>query len=476
MQSRSLGLGFLGLVCLDTLGVLLAYQVTVDVRVTLNSVFHRSFSGDLPYQLMPPLAYMMAAYLGAFAVAGLYHEPLHRSGLDVLGRVARGSTLAVMLIVVGAFFLSRSLYSRSLIVTLLVTSIVALGLLRVLTVSAVSCLRRRGLWVQKVAILGNGTRSDKIARHLQEGDGQYLVAGRIASSAHKATTENGLAVLGGIDDLEGVINQHRIDRILVTDDGLSQTHYVNLVRACERMGVQVDKTADVFGEVPKRLWVVRGLPLVSVVYVELSRWDQITKRLVDMMVGSLLLAALLPLLALIAFAVRMESPGPALFCQLRRGKGGRYFNMLKFRSMKNGAEEERIRYGYLNASDGVLFKIRDDPRVTRVGRFLRKFSLDELPQLINVMRGEMSLVGPRPLPNGDIEPFLDDGSLRYWIDKREDVLPGITGLWQIRGRSELSFKEMLTLDIHYIKNWSFGKDLEILARTLPVVVSGRGAY
>ena len=476
MQSRSLGLGRLGLVCLDTLGILLAYQATVELRVALNSVFDRSFSGELSYQLMPPLAYLMVTYLGAFGLVGLYREALHRSRVDVLGRVLRGSTLAVMLIVVGAFFLSRSLYSRSLIVTLLVVSVLVLGALRCTMVTAVSLLRRRGFCVQQIAILGNGIRSDKIAYHLEQTGGEYRVAGRITLPGNHAGSSNGLGSLGGIDDLPEIINRHRIDRILVTDDGFSEAHYLNLVRACERMGVQVDKTADVFGEVPKRLWVVRGLPLVSVVQVELSRWDQITKRLVDVAIGSIFLVGLLPLLALIAVAVRLESHGPVLFRQLRRGKGGRYFHMLKFRSMKEGAEEERSRYGHLNASDGALFKMREDPRVTRVGRILRKFSLDELPQLINVIRGEMSLVGPRPLPNGDVEAFLDDRSLRYWIDKREDVLPGITGLWQIRGRSELSFKEMLTLDIHYIKNWSFGKDLEILARTLPVVVSGRGAY
>lgn len=476
MQSRSLGLGFFGLVCLDTLGIFLAYQVTIDLRVALNSVFDRSFSGALSYQLMPPLAYMIAAYLGAFGLVGLYRDTHHRSRLDVLGRVLRGSTLAMMLIVVGAFFLSRSLYSRSLVVTLLLVSVVVLVALRATTITVVSFLRRRGFCVQQIAILGNGTRSDKIAHHLRQSGGQYQVRGRIALPGHATGGGNGLSVLGGIDDLPEIINRHRIDRILVTDDGISEAHYLNLVRACERMGVEVDKTADVFGEVPKRLWVVRGLPLVSVVHVELSRWDQITKRLVDVAVGGLFLLGLSPLFALVAVAVRLESPGSVFFRQLRRGKGGRYFHMFKFRSMRLGAEEERVRYRHLNASDGALFKVRGDPRVTRVGKVLRKFSLDELPQLINVIRGEMSLVGPRPLPNGDVEAFLDDGSLRYWIDKREDVLPGITGLWQIRGRSELSFKEMLTLDIHYIKNWSFGKDLEILARTLPVVVSGRGAY
>jgi exopolysaccharide biosynthesis polyprenyl glycosylphosphotransferase len=466
----------LGQVCLDALGVAIAYQVTVLVRVALNDVFHRSFSGDLSYQLMPPLPFMIAVYLTAFAIAGLYEGAANRSPLEVLGRVARGSTLAAMLIVVGGFFLSRNVYSRSLVLTLLMTSILALGLLRILRSSAVSFMRQRGLWVQKVAILGNGRRSDKIARHLQQEGNQYWVAGRIVPPGQQVASDNGLAVLGGIQDLESVINQYRIDRILVTDDGLSEAHYLDVARACERMGVQLDKTADVFGEVPKRLWVVRGLPLVSIVSVDLSRWDQIIKRFLDLAAGLLLSLLLLPLLSLIALVIRIESPGPILFTQLRRGKGGRYFKMLKFRSMRIGAEKERSQYRHLNATDGALFKMCDDPRVTRVGRILRKFSLDELPQLLNVMRGEMSLVGPRPLPHNDVEAFLDDSNLRYWIDKREDVLPGITGLWQIRGRSELSFDEMLTLDIHYIKNWSFGMDLEILARTLPIVVTGRGAY
>jgi lipopolysaccharide/colanic/teichoic acid biosynthesis glycosyltransferase len=198
--------------------------------------------------------------------------------------------------------------------------------------------------------------------------------------------------------------------------------------------------------------------------------DFALKRTFDIVGATLLLILLSPLLLLITLSVRLSSRGPIVFRSMRRGIGQRPFPCLKFRTMHTDAEERQADLEELNEASGALFKIREDPRLTQVGRMLRRFSLDELPQLINVLRGEMSLVGPRPLPERDYE-MLDD-----WHRKRYLVLPGVTGLWQVSGRSELDFDDLVHLDFIYLESWSLALDLTILLKTLPAVLLRRGAY
>nr|WP_206313827.1 sugar transferase [Streptomyces coryli] len=193
------------------------------------------------------------------------------------------------------------------------------------------------------------------------------------------------------------------------------------------------------------------------------------KRLIDITGASFLLLLTAPLLALIALAVAATSPGGCLYRQARAGQGGAAFTMLKFRTMRSGAAAERDALAERNESDGHLFKLQDDPRVTPVGRLLRRCSLDELPQLVNVLRGEMSLVGPRPLP-------VTDSDYTGEARRRLAVLPGVTGPWQVSGRSELSWDDMVRLDLDYVDNWRLRRDLSILARTLPAVLAARGAH
>ena len=196
----------------------------------------------------------------------------------------------------------------------------------------------------------------------------------------------------------------------------------------------------------------------------------VVKKAFDLVVSLVVVLVGLPLSLLIALAIRLDSRGPALYRDRRVGVGEREFGMLKFRTMVQGAGEQQAVLEEHNEAGGALFKIRDDPRVTRVGRMLRRLSLDELPQVLNVLRGEMSLVGPRPLP------LRDYRQLDAWHRKRYHVLPGITGLWQISGRSNLTFDDLVRLDFYYIENWSIWLDISILVKTLPAVIAGRGAY
>ncbi|HEY3268952.1 MAG TPA: sugar transferase [Armatimonadota bacterium] len=226
---------------------------------------------------------------------------------------------------------------------------------------------------------------------------------------------------------------------------------------------------------PPRSKTVRENPMQDVASSNLHaapapRSYAVMKRCLDLTVASLGLVALSPALAAVALAIKLDSRGPVFFRQLRVGKGHRPFYCLKFRSMTADAEKRREEIAHLNEVDGPVFKIRNDPRVTRVGRVIRKTSIDELPQLINVVRGEMSLVGPRPPLPAEVDKYEE------WMHRRLDVPPGITCIWQISGRSNVSFEQWMQMDIDYIESCSLVTDVRILLRTVPAVLFGRGAY
>jgi len=213
-----------------------------------------------------------------------------------------------------------------------------------------------------------------------------------------------------------------------------------------------------------------GIPLVGLKETSIPRAGRVLKRALDIILSLAGLIILAPFLIVVAILIRLDSPGPALFTQRRVGEDGRLFNIYKFRSMRMGAEEQQAQLQELNQASGPLFKIKADPRLTRMGRFLRRSSVDEFPQFFNVLRGEMSIVGPRPGLPPEVAKY------EAWHRQRLEVPPGITGLWQVSGRSELSFDEMCMLDVYYIENWSLGLDLAIMLKTVPRVLFADGAY
>jgi exopolysaccharide biosynthesis polyprenyl glycosylphosphotransferase len=215
---------------------------------------------------------------------------------------------------------------------------------------------------------------------------------------------------------------------------------------------------------------IEGIPLLDVGHVELSRLNMAVKRTFDLVFGGIFFVLILPLLAALALLIKLDTPGPVLFRQQRMGRGGRTFDIFKFRSMGNGADSLRDELADQNEYSGPMFKMKSDPRVTRVGSVLRRWSLDELPQILNVLRGEMSLVGPRPLWTEEAK------QCRGWTQKRLDITPGMTGLWQVLGRSDIPFDEMVKLDYLYVTAWSLGWDIKLLLQTIPAVLEKRGAY
>jgi exopolysaccharide biosynthesis polyprenyl glycosylphosphotransferase len=281
---------------------------------------------------------------------------------------------------------------------------------------------------------------------------------------------DGLRDFRSLEQLERHLDA--VDEVLIADADFPQAEAVELVDQCHRHGVRVRVAPSTMEILMERVEFVPGqaLPLFELKPPVFDGLDFAIKRLFDLAGAALLGLVLAPVMALSALAIKLSSRGPVLYRSMRPGIGGRPFSCLKFRTMVQGAEHLQDHLENRNELGGAIFKIRNDPRITSVGRFLRRWSLDELPQLINVLRGEMSLVGPRPLPQRDYDR-LDD-----WHRKRYLVLPGMTGLWQVSGRSELDFDELVRLDFLYLERWSVFLDLTIILKTIPAVVRRRGAW
>jgi exopolysaccharide biosynthesis polyprenyl glycosylphosphotransferase len=280
-------------------------------------------------------------------------------------------------------------------------------------------------------------------------------------------------LLGAPADVASVVDEFEIDRVLIASSVGSHEETLDLVRTVRRPDVHVSIVPRFFEIFTSHsiLDDVEGMPVVTLPPMRLGRSERLLKRSVDVVASGLALLLLSPVLAGIAIAIRLDSKGPALYWQPRRGRLGSTFSIVKFRTMYIGSEAKRAEVLHMNEVDGPLFKIKGrDPRVTRIGSFLRRTSLDELPQLWNVLRGEMSLVGPRPFV------VYEADKITGWAARRLDMTPGITGLWQVLGRNDIPFEEMTKLDYLYVTNWSVWWDLKILCQTIPVVLGRRGAY
>jgi len=296
------------------------------------------------------------------------------------------------------------------------------------------------------------------------------VAGAVAWQGRESTP--GLKILGSMDDLPQIIDREQAEAALVVPSALPAAALQGLYHKLSKAGVAVYISPSLFDIVASRAAVLpfSDLPLIRLQEVEFSGIKYAVKRTGDFIGAVFLLAALSPLFLVLSILIKMQSRGPAFFTQERVGRHGRLFKLYKFRTMVTDAEGRQEALLHLNEATGPIFKMRDDPRLTRVGKWLRKHSLDELPQLFNVVGGRMSLVGPRPPIPGEVAAYGD------YEKRRLEVAPGMTGLWQIRGRSDTTFDEMVRLDLYYIENWSPPLDFYILLRTVGVVFFGKGAY
>jgi exopolysaccharide biosynthesis polyprenyl glycosylphosphotransferase len=454
----------ISLLALDFAGVALAIltalllKAAVRDHVQLSPALHET-------ERILAFAYLLTALL--FARSGLYAERAQRPGLSrIVGSLFQVTFVALLFAIInGEHFSSYYLFYGSLAFALLYVSV-----LRAAYEWATGTMLRAAGYRRRAVLVGTGEHIRDVAHALSDDAHSPIeVVGFLSPNALPA---NGLRPLGSLRDLEQVLRAHTIDEVIIADPDFPQVDAVELVDECNQHGVRVRLAPSTMEILIHRAEFVPGqsVPLFELGPPVFEGVDFALKRTFDVVGATLLLVLLSPLLLAITIAVRLSSRGPIVFRSTRRGIGQRPFHCLKFRTMSTNAEELQSELESLNEASGALFKIRRDPRLTPVGRLLRRFSLDELPQLVNVLRGEMSLVGPRPLPQRDYE-MLED-----WHRKRYLVLPGITGLWQVSGRSELDFDDLVHLDFIYLERWSLALDLTILLKTIPAVLSRRGAY
>jgi exopolysaccharide biosynthesis polyprenyl glycosylphosphotransferase len=328
---------------------------------------------------------------------------------------------------------------------------------------------------QRTVLVGSGMVADRLAERLsRHGEFGLDVIGLVDDDVHTLNGAARLSKLGSLHQLDDVLKEAKVDRVIVTFSRASHEELLGCIRTCRDNRVDVDVVPRLFEllDGAQTLSQIGGLPLLAIGAPPLTPLSKVAKRVLDVVVSASILTLFSPVLLLTAVAIKIDSRGPIFFRQVRAGRGNSRFKLIKFRSMYRDAEERKRQFERENeAKDNVMFKIKRDPRVTRIGRFMRRSSIDEIPQLFNVLTGEMSLVGPRPL-------ILEEAkeANKTWAARRLDLRPGITGLWQVSGRSDLPFEEMVAFDYQYVSGWSLARDVEILLATIPVVITGRGAY
>jgi exopolysaccharide biosynthesis polyprenyl glycosylphosphotransferase len=362
---------------------------------------------------------------------------------------------------------ARDVNARELL-AIAALSIVAVLILRAFTRRATNRL----LGAKRVLLVGGGPQLDLIARKMRAHPEYGLEAVGVLPTSRTAVGAGGLPVLGRLrsEDLSSVAVAHRIDQVVISHTDVREPELLELVRSCRERSIRVSLLPQLFDALGPSVEVddVEGVTVLGISPPVLPWSSRMLKRAMDLAGAAVLLVLTAPVLGLVALAVKLDSTGPVLFWQERVGCRGRRFKLVKFRTMVVGAEARQQELA-AQSRDSHWLLLDHDPRVTRAGRLLRRASLDELPELWNVLKGEMSLVGPRPLIESEHR------QLAGWSRTRVDLTPGLTGLWQVLGRTNIPFEEMIKLDYLYVTNWTLWTDVRLILRTLPVVVARRGA-
>ncbi|MCB8938450.1 MAG: sugar transferase [Ardenticatenaceae bacterium] len=395
--------------------------------------------------------------------------------VDELSRITYAVAAGIGLLSMIAFFVQPTPFSRLMYFWAFLAIVVLIGTARLLRRSLLAMLYQRGILADRVLVIGSGEVGRSLIRTLlARPDLGYQAIGYL----HDGLSENNIGLgripnLGTFADLPRMLAERpHLHTVFIALPGEMHQQISQLLRLCQEHSVRAQVVPDLLQLSMNRVEFnnMAGIPTLGVRDVGISRFQQLTKRLLDLAI--ILLGGLPALLVMgmIALAIKLDSPGPVIYKAMRVGKNGRSFPMYKFRSMVLDADLRKAELKQFNQADGPIFKMKDDPRMTRVGRVIRRVSLDELPQIYNVLRGEMSLVGPRP-------PLAEEvAQYKPWHKQRLSVIGGITGLWQVSGRSDLTFDELCLLDIYYIENWSLSMDIRILLQTIPHSLFGRGAY
>lgn len=459
----------------DVILINLAFAVAYVLRYKLQWFASVDEAYFVPYGSFMPISLALTVLLlFIYKLGGVYNQPRGASWFDEVYRILTGTATGIIVTVFVIVFFFQPLYSRLVFFYAGILISILLSASRLGKRMVRNRLRKKGLGIDRLLIVGAGevgrTLMRNVVAHPSLG---YHVVGFVDDDPDKGGTDIGrFQALGSTANIPRLVKELAIDEVIITLPWMYHRKIVSIIAQCEREQVRVRIVPDMFQMTLSHLDVedLGGIPMIGVRDISISGSQLVFKRTMDVVISLLGMILLFPLLLLIVVAIRLDSPGAAIFRQIRVGKGERLFACFKFRSMRQGAEEEQEQLQARNEANGVFFKIRDDPRVTRVGRFLRRTSLDEVPQLFNVLMGHMSIVGPRPAPPSEVQRY------QSWHKRRLEVAPGITGLWQVSGRSELTFDEMVLLDLYYIENWSPMLDIQIMLRTIPKALLGEGAY
>jgi len=451
----------------DAVSALLGAVVALAVRFGLVAV-------EGPNELYLPLSLVFPCVWVALLAMGRSYEPRFiGEGTDEFRRVIDSAVRVIALVAVVSYVLNWGFARGYLVVALPVATLGSLAV-RAIGRRALKNAQAQGRATRRVLVTGTERATAEMIRRLQQrGDHPFDVVGALVDHS-RSTTIEGVPVVGRAADTSAAVVAMGADTVAIAAwSTFSQNDLRRLSWELEDSHVDILVTPNLVDVSGPRISIrpVAGLPLLHVEKPEFTGFRRVAKALFDRGVALIALLVLWPLLLVLAIAVRLDSEGPAFFKQERVGKGGRTFTMVKLRSMSVDAEDllESVAGDNVHA-EGPLFKAHSDPRITRVGALLRRTSLDELPQLFNILFGQMSLVGPRPPLLSEVEQYESD------VRRRFLVKPGLTGLWQVSGRSDLSWEDSVRLDLFYVENWTFLLDIEILARTFRAVVAARGAY
>jgi exopolysaccharide biosynthesis polyprenyl glycosylphosphotransferase len=435
-----------------------------------------------PFEIYFNFSFLVALIGSAMLyTSGVYRLKRYALGIEDFFSILRAVTFSSFSIMAMNFALRGIItrydvetYSRLILLISWAMSLLLLTLWRVAVYALCRSYQKRGRGLKRILIVG----TDQVARGFYKAvkknvDFGYLALGFVNNGTPvRQKSLEGLPVMGNIEDLPDLFRNHPVNEVILACTTLDNDMVAKLIKMCERSDVQFSLIPGFFEILTHQMTVleIADIPIFRLEERIFQRWGRLVKRAADIAFSGILFLLLSPLLGLISAGIKLDSKGPVLFSHERVGKGEKIFKMYKFRTMFLNAEEKRKDLEVQDKSEDSLLRVSDDPRVTPLGRLLRRFSIDEFPQIFNVIRGEMSLVGPRPHMSSEVAGY------REWHKRKYDVLPGITGLTQVSGRKDLSLDEMVRLDIYYIENWSPVLDFKILLQTIPAVLFGKGAY
>jgi exopolysaccharide biosynthesis polyprenyl glycosylphosphotransferase len=462
-------------VLVDALLIYVGFVLAYLIRYQLEWPLPVADENLIPYNAyVLTQAILSLLLLVVYGMHRLYAPPRGRSWLGESATLFSGTMTGMMLMIVVIYFVPELSYSRGLLPLAALTIFPLLALSRLIKQIILNQIRKRGVGVRQVVVVGAGEVGRTVMRTIvARPELGYRLAGFVDDDPDKGEKDMGrIKALGSLDRLPAVINDQEIDLVVITLPWMYHRKILRVVRQCERHNVQPYIVPDLLQITINQVGIehLGEVPMIGLREEPISGGWRVAKRVFDILFSLAVLLLGAPLWLLISLAIVLDSPGPVIYSQIRIGARERPFLCLKFRTMCQDAEQQKEALIEENGTDRRLFKMKDDPRVTLVGRWLRKHSIDEVPQFINVLRGDMSVVGPRPAIPSEVQFYLP------WHRGRMDVPAGITGMWQVSGRSDLSFDEAALLDIWYAENWSFLLDIEIMLKTIGVMLWGQGAY